>query len=402
MIYWNEQENPNLDFDKWDYSGIGANTEEAFQKKIKILFKNDKINKKYDIFFIKYFNEFKKCLDLYEIPYSVDYLWNNLLDLNNNFHAISINIYYPEIIITNNKEQEKLFNLYFSITFDSNGYIDFEGTRETYTERHFKYNYTHSHLPGRTSTNINFSTFCLGSGVLASLKSIINSSKHNVNFLRFDCVKSVIMNIKPYLEWESEAGGPYIKMSTIGIKKINLNSVYDINHNSTELFKNYAYTDKYICKNIDYSKLKFKLENSNGLRLFKLVINKDFLLQFEETIDKYEKEHTNNLSQTRINYKFINDTLYSIDNRKSLVKDYINKPIFIRNHEIIYRNIIKDANDVEFTKNKIYLLYHESKMKNIIYMIEYIYNYNAQLKIKNYNNGTISTTVGQQQIQQIN
>jgi hypothetical protein len=35
MIYWNQQENPNLDFDRWDYSGIGDNTEEAFSFKIK-------------------------------------------------------------------------------------------------------------------------------------------------------------------------------------------------------------------------------------------------------------------------------------------------------------------------------------------------------------------------------
>ena len=36
MIYWNEQENPVLDFEKWDYRGVGYNSpEDYFKFKVK-------------------------------------------------------------------------------------------------------------------------------------------------------------------------------------------------------------------------------------------------------------------------------------------------------------------------------------------------------------------------------
>jgi hypothetical protein len=229
MIYWNQQENPNLDFDKWDYSGVGANTEYDYKYLIRNYLKETNLNhKETENIIIEYIKEFKKYLDLYNIPYSVDYLWSNYdTETLNTITNICINIYYPEIIITNGKEQEKLLDLYFAIVFDSKGYIILKGTRETYSEKHYMYNYTHSHLSGSTSKNILDNNFCLGSGVLSSLISLINNSINSVKRnqeinLRSDCVKGVIMNIKSYLEWESEAGGPYIRMSGLGIKKINL------------------------------------------------------------------------------------------------------------------------------------------------------------------------------------
>ena len=46
MIYWNQQENPNLDFDKWDYSGVGANTEYDYKYLIRNYFKKTNPNHK--------------------------------------------------------------------------------------------------------------------------------------------------------------------------------------------------------------------------------------------------------------------------------------------------------------------------------------------------------------------
>lgn len=402
MIYWNQQDNPNLDFDKWDLSGIGENTEEGFKVKVKKKQKEDnKNNIDYEKRFVSYFKEFKRCLDLYEIPYSVDYLW-----YCNRVETISISIYYPEIIITNGKHQEKLLDLYFIIAFDETGRVYLKGTRETYTERHYKYNYTHSHLPGSAARAEAPLDFCLGSGVLASLKSILNSY-FNPNDIRYDCIKGIIMNIKPYLEWESEAGGPYIRMSTIGIKKFNIENIYDMNFSNKEEFDSKPVLIRYICKNINYSKFKFRLENSNGLRLFKLVINKDFIDEIELVTNKLiaNIDKINDISSIHTTaYKYINDTFYILDTSRTIDKSCINVPIFIRNHETIYRKVIKDKEDVEFIKSKKYNLPTESMLRLLITTIEYAYNYNAQLKIKNYNNNdrTISSTNGEKQIHEIN
>ena len=67
--------------------------------------------------------------------------------------------------------------------------------------------------------------------------SIISVKKNQETNLRSDCVKSIIMNIKSYLEWESESGGPYIRMNSLGIKKINLSSyIYEINYTDKTLY----------------------------------------------------------------------------------------------------------------------------------------------------------------------
>lgn len=402
MIYWNQQENPNLDFDKWDYSGIGANTEYDFKYLLKY---NRNRNKNLEDIVIEYIKEFKKYLDLYNIPYSVDYLWSSYnTQTINHIEKVCINIYYPEITITNGKEQEKLLDLYFGICFNTDGYLFLKGTRETYSEKHHVYNYTHSHLPLFTAYTRFDSNFCLGSGILSSLTSLINGSINSVKSgnlytLRSDCVKSIIMNIKPYLEWESEAGGPYIRMNSIGIKKVDLLSHdYEINYEDENL--NFIKRNKFvlfICKNINLSNLKFKLENSNNLRLFKLVINKEFIIELEKTISSYDI--INNPVINTCTYKFINNELYKFDSNRQINKEHINKPIFIRNHETIYRKVIKTEDDLN--KGKVYNLVSESHLKNIITSIEYLYNYNAQLKIKNYNNDRTST-IGEQQIQEIN
>ena len=402
MIYWNQQENPNLDFDKWDYSGIGANTEYDFKYLLKY---NGNKSKILEDIVIEYIKEFKKYLDLYNIPYSVDYLWSSYnTETINHIEKVCINIYYPEITITNGKEQEKLLDLYFGICFTKDGYFCLKGTRETYSEKHCMYNYTHSHLPSSTVYTRFDNNFCLGSGILSSLNSLINGSIHYANSsnkysLRHDCVKSIIMNIKPYLEWESEAGGPYIRMNSIGIKKVDLLSHdYEINYENENL--NFIKRNKFvlfICKNINLSNLKFKLENSNNLRLFKLVINKEFIIELEKTISTYDM--INNPVIKTCTYKFINNELYEFDADRQINKEYINKPIFIRNHETIYRKVIKTENDLN--KGKVYNLVSQNYLKSIITSIEYLYNYNAQLKIKNYNNDRTST-IGEQQIQEIN
>jgi len=405
MIYWNQQENPNLDFDKWDYSGVGANTEYDYKYLIRNYLKKTNLNyKEIENIIIEYIKEFKKYLDLYNIPYSVDYLWSNYdTETLNTITNICINIYYPEIIITNGKEQEKLLDLYFAIVFDSRGHIILKGTRETYSEKHYMYNYTHSHLPGSTSKNILDNSFCLGSGVLSSLISLINNSINSVKRnqeinLRSDCVKGVIMNIKSYLEWESEAGGPYIRMSGLGIKKINLSSyIYEINYTDEILYfiNSFNGITKFIAKNINLSNVKFRLENNNNLRLFKLVVDKNFITELEKTLDIYNK--TNGSLNSKYIYKFINNELYEFDENRIIDKSFINKPIFIRNHETIYRKVIKIEDDLDLTKTKKYSLPSKINLVSIITLIEYIYNYKTQLKIKNYNNDrtTVSTTIRQ-------
>jgi hypothetical protein len=399
MIYWNQQENPNLDFDRWDYSGIGDNTEEAFSFKIK------KCKPGNENEFIAYFKEFKKCLDEYEIPYSVDYIWDSydiMYELNScaKVDSISITLYYPEIKISNGKQEEILNDLYFSIKFNYNGKLELCGNRETYSEEHYIDDYTHSHLPRNCNRVHWFVNFCLGSGVLQNYRSIINSS----SIIRLDCVKNIIMNIKPYLEWESESGGPYMRMSSLGIKDLDLSTVYEMNFDFQYFKKqlNVVGLDAAvsIIENIDFSKLKFKLDFSNNLRLYKLVINTDFINELELQTKLFQ-HLTHSYSSE---YKFINDKLYKFDNDRIIDESFLDKPIFIRNHEIITRKLLKSNKYVNLKKGKIYILPRESYLRKLIFKLEYIFNYNAQLKIKNYginNDGQTAGGTNQQQVQEI-
>ena len=181
MIYWNNNASKELNFEKYDLSGLGENRayDYFYRWEIKYqleldelkLTKEDFEKNKLQLDKIKnVFDKFTKCLDKLNINYSINYR----CDSQYHIYAPMIVLYYPEIIITNGKESRKLLDFYFCVEFNHES-VNLLGGRGTYFIDEYISKYTHSHLPRGIGDRGGLGYFCLGSGVLSGYINLINS-----------------------------------------------------------------------------------------------------------------------------------------------------------------------------------------------------------------------------------
>lgn len=124
----------------------------------------------------------------------------------------SIIIHFPEIEVTNSRKQTHLIrDLYVKIDLNGNGTIhdNMRGVRTTLTKDEALGGYAHSHLPGTSPTHLEFRNFCLGSGEIGQVLSLLRSNFDEVNFAM------LCMHIKTYVGWESIEGVPYVRIGNI-------------------------------------------------------------------------------------------------------------------------------------------------------------------------------------------
>lgn len=124
-------------------------------------------------------------------------------------------IHYPELIITNNKEEShKIFDLYVRLAVDDKGSLSpFSMIRTSFTEEELKEDYSHSHLPGINSF---FRNPCLGSGPIAGT---LASLAVEYDYYLFELF---IRELDNYVHHESLEGFPYRYMSSITIRERSL------------------------------------------------------------------------------------------------------------------------------------------------------------------------------------
>lgn len=153
---------------------------------------------------------------------------------------INIIIHYPEISIRNSKEETHTIKDIFvriSISLHKKNYYNrdnieyeihtIEGVRSTVSYKEYISDYAHSHLPRKpwlTMNNgghLNFNNFCTGEGDIDKTIKIVqedlNENKSNSTFEDF---RLLLLQIQPFLEWESLEGTPYMNIKNIGNPKI--------------------------------------------------------------------------------------------------------------------------------------------------------------------------------------
>jgi hypothetical protein len=164
----------------------------------------------------------KKCVCDIE---SIEKIANSIFGKENvdaNVKDKHILIYFPEINITNNKNNKHTIkDLYIRVNISPNSddddgesnesdallYISINGARTTISiEEYFSY-YIHSHLPGQR--HVDFAGFCTGSSDFAMLMEDMRYTPTKENWEMF------FLSLERYLAWESLEGGPFIKMSRI-------------------------------------------------------------------------------------------------------------------------------------------------------------------------------------------
>ena len=147
--------------------------------------------------------------------------------------VFNLDIHFPNLTITNSKHESiDLTDMYFRLEFNSDGSIGLLGTRGSISLPEFENNYSHSHLSSNTKIG-EYTNFCLGTGEIDdqkdALKIALNGLKdflekgHSGSYATLEDIHKdirirtthLLLQIEPYLSWESIEGGPYISMKDI-------------------------------------------------------------------------------------------------------------------------------------------------------------------------------------------
>ena len=210
-------------------------------------------------------------------------------------------------------------------------YINLLGGRTTFSTIEYTKKYSHSHLQCFASsytTNFdNFSSFCTGTGEINFMISKLQTEFNEAYF------KTLLFQIKSYLEWEYLEGVPYLKLKDIfisNLEKIPHLSSYEAKNELTHLWVTGNDIIKQELKNLNYK------VNNLGL----LEINDDE--KFEDFLISISK----NISDKMLCYKdTITDTYYSLreveqldifkqDKRKLVFNNSVYKKVIFISHSI--------------------------------------------------------------------
>jgi hypothetical protein len=178
---------------------------------------------------------YKECTQVF-----IDFYGEDRLDIGSN----SIIVHYPEIIISNSKEEKDIIkDLYISFAFDGVSLKEIKGLRTTFSDYHYKRGYRHSHLA--SSSQLQFTPFCKGS----VFTGIIMDYNGNQCYATLDRLLDFFDS--KFINWESLEGGPHIKISSVyytnntcNFHKIHLNNLSD--REKTFINKNLRLTNNFL------------------------------------------------------------------------------------------------------------------------------------------------------------
>lgn len=145
---------------------------------------------------------------------------NKILEIFNDFYSEEnvdfqdnkLIIHFPKLTVTNEYNKSiDITHLYVKLDFDTEYLLlgSFEIIRSEYTQGQYNSGYCHSHVTMLCGDPTHWKTPCLGTGPIRN-----TIAKLNVEFSE-EMWKLFCFELKKYLETESIAGVPYIKLESV-------------------------------------------------------------------------------------------------------------------------------------------------------------------------------------------
>lgn len=120
-------------------------------------------------------------------------------------------IHLPKVAITNERSQYlELTDLFVRLPLTLNEvglpkeFTRLEGTRTTLSANEAVDKYAHSHLSSINYASYNYTRFCVGTGDILSVTSLLNSNVHDLNIFSL-----YLESVKTFVAYESIEGNPY-------------------------------------------------------------------------------------------------------------------------------------------------------------------------------------------------
>ena len=204
---------------------------------------------------------------------SLEFIYPGLWDIHVNTENLN-EIYYdviikfPKIEITNSKNHSHIIHdLYVKWRFGTGFKMikQLQGIRGSLDYIENKVGYRHSHLPGTSSTDREFSKFCLGTGDFRELHT--EWAQEDYEFVQEE-FELLLYQLGAYVKWESLGGGPYMRIQNIAVGNsssyINTHDDYKI---AIEKLTNFPLKYNYTTKRftIDITALEKELSKIEGI-----------------------------------------------------------------------------------------------------------------------------------------
>lgn len=257
-------------------------------------------------------------------------------------------IHWDTVTVTNEfDESEKIFDLFVKVHMKGAHVQEFSMAKTTFTQRQYKANYVHSHVP--RNNGIGFAHPCLGEGPIRKTISTLNATYDSQIWGLF------CQELDSYVKTESVVGVPYIRISTIKI----YDSEEEDSINAAYLKKAFNETEKYITyikksfkEFVNTGSIKFAYKNGSycyGEPIADIIVKySNYFIDYIKTnihTPRIQRQILNNLKKAF----YMNGALWVLPTSEIAAFAYNSSDfIFFKGNEYHFKVIENDGNDIQY------------------------------------------------------
>lgn len=257
-------------------------------------------------------------------------------------------IHWDTVTVTNEfDESEKIFDLFVKVRMEGAHVQGFSMAKTTFTQRQYKANYVHSHVP--RNKGIYFAQPCLGSGPIIKTISTLGTTYDSQIWGLF------CQELDSYVKTESIEGVPYIRISNIKI----YDSVEEDSINAAYLKETFNETKEYIThikkifkEFVNTGSIKFAYKNGSycyGEPIADIIVKySNYFIDYIKTnihTPRIQRQILNNLKKA----SYMNGALWVLSTSEIADLAYNSSDfIFFKGNEYHLKIIENDGNDIQY------------------------------------------------------
>ena len=282
-----------------------------------------------------------------EVEYNPDTLCEHCLEAMNCLFECFL-IHWNTVTVTNEfDESEKIFDLFVKVYMDGAHVQEFSMAKTTFTQRQYKANYVHSHVP--RNNGIGFAQPCLGEGPIRKTISTLNTT-YNSQIWGLFC-----QELDSYVKTESVVGVPYIRMSNIkiydSVEKYSINAAY-LKEAFNETEEYITYIKKIFKEFVNTGSIKFAYKNGSycyGEPIADIIVKySNYFIDYIKTnihTPRIQRQILSNLKRA----SYMNGSLWVLSTSEIASFAYNSSDfIFFKGKEYHFKVIENDGNDIQY------------------------------------------------------
>lgn len=257
-------------------------------------------------------------------------------------------IHWDTVTVTNEfDESEKIFDLFVKVHMEGAHIQGFSMAKTTFTQRQYKANYVHSHVPRNNS--IGFAQPCLGEGPIRKTISTLNTTYDSQIWGLF------CQELDSYVKTESVVGVPYIRMSNIkiydSVEEDSINAAY-LKEAFNETAEYITYIKKIFKEFVNTGSIKFAYKNGSycyGEPIADIIVKySSYFIDYIKTnihTPRIQRQILNNLKKA----SYMNGALWVLSNSEIASFAYNSSDfIFFKGNEYHFKVIENNGNDIQY------------------------------------------------------